>query len=139
MTFTFECSDQAARRDLDEIDTGIEQHNLAVPEIRNVRPIAIIGRADDGQLKGGAVGRSWGLCCELQQLWVTAEARSQGLGTELMSRFEREAKQRGCELIYLETFTFQAPGFYQHRGYRVALEIQGFANGITKYTLQKEI
>jgi GNAT superfamily N-acetyltransferase len=139
MALRFERHEQAAASDLSVVDAGIDQHNLAEAEIRKVRKLAVFGRDARGEVKGGAVGRTWGLCCELQQLWVEKEARGQGVGSELLERFEQEASRRGCSLVYLDTFTFQAPQFYQKCGYRVVLETRGFTNGIVKYSLHKAL
>ena len=139
MSLRYEFCERATANDLNVIDAGIEQHNTSESEIRKVRQLAIFARDKADNVKGGAVGRTWGQCCELQQLWVTEEERGHGIGSELIDRFEQEALKRGCSLVYLETFTFQAPLFYQQRGYRVALETKGFSNGIIKYTLQKTL
>jgi GNAT superfamily N-acetyltransferase len=56
-----------------------------------------------------------------------------------MDRFEAEARRRGCSLVYLDTFTFQAKPFYEKRGFTVALETAGFSNGIVKYTMHKRL
>jgi ribosomal protein S18 acetylase RimI-like enzyme len=50
--------------------------------------------------------------------WVSERARSQGLGTRLLEEFEAEAKSRGCTRVFVTSFTFQAPGFYERHGYR---------------------
>jgi hypothetical protein len=39
----------------------------------------VIAQNPDGTVVGGAIGRTWGECCELQQLWVSAELRSTGI------------------------------------------------------------
>ena len=56
-----------------------------------------------------------------------------------MTAFEAAAAARGVDQIYLDTFTFQAPEFYRALGYRAALELEGFAPGIVKYTMVKSI
>ena len=139
MTPIFECSDSPSPADLAVVDVGLDQFNLAEPELRRVKPLAVFARGATGRVVGGAVGRTWGLCCELQQLWTIEEARSQGIGTELMNRFETEATRRACSLIYLDTFSFQARPFYENRGYRVVLETQGFTNGIVTYSMRKQL
>jgi hypothetical protein len=40
-----------------------------------VRPPCCIARNSEGSVIGGAVGRTWGDCCELQQLWVDQQQR----------------------------------------------------------------
>jgi GNAT superfamily N-acetyltransferase len=80
---------------------------------------------------GGAVGRTWGRCCELLQLWVEEDFRSMGIGTRLLRQFEEHARQRGCDIFYLTTLSFQAPVFYRKHGYTSLAEISGYPDGIT--------
>jgi hypothetical protein len=49
------------------------------------------------------------------------------------------AEARGCRTVYLDTFSFQAPSLYRALGYQVRLEIAGFAPGIVKYTMVREL
>lgn len=121
------------------IDAGLHAHNLAAAPLEQVRSLAVGMHLPDGALLGGALGRSWGLCCELQQLWVREDRRGQGLGATLMRAFEAQAAARGCELIYLETFSFQAPGFYRRLGYEEAACLEGFAPGLAKYLMRKRL
>jgi len=137
MPFTFDTQEQAEARDLQAVDAGLDEYNLAEPAIHQVRQLSVFARDELGQVKGGAVGRTWGQCCELQQLWVAEERRGQGIGAALMERFELEASHRGCTLAYLETFSFQAHPFYERNGYSVALKTKGFTQGVVKYTMQK--
>ncbi len=104
----------------------------------NVQPLACFARRASGELVGGAVGRTWGTCCELQQLWVEPGQRRQGIGARLVREFEHQAAVRGCRTFYLETFSFQAPRLYRTLGYEVRLELHGFAPGIVKYTMVRE-
>ena len=56
-----------------------------------------------------------------------------------MDLFEGAAAERGCTLVYLDTFTFQARPFYEKRGYMVVLQTEGFTQGIIKYTMHKRL
>jgi GNAT superfamily N-acetyltransferase len=51
-------------------------------------------------------------------LAVPETARHSGLGTELLSRAEQIAKDRGCAGVWLDTYQFQAPDFYRKHGYQ---------------------
>jgi GNAT superfamily N-acetyltransferase len=117
------------------IDTGLGEANDAAAALHEVRPLACHARDAAGQIVGGAVGRTWGACCELQQLWVTPERRRGGIGAALVRRFEALAAQRGCTVFYLETFSFQAPALYRRLGYEVAATIAGFAPGVEKHLM----
>jgi ribosomal protein S18 acetylase RimI-like enzyme len=56
----------------------------------------------------------------------------------LVREFERHAVARGARTFYLETFSFQAPELYRALGYRVRLELRGFAPGIVLYVMVRE-
>jgi len=42
-------------------------------------------------------------------------------------------------VVYLDTFSFQAPEFYRRCGYAVALRIDGFPDGIAKHLMVKHL
>jgi ribosomal protein S18 acetylase RimI-like enzyme len=121
------------------VDTGLGDFNDAAAPLHEVRRLSCFARLPSGAVVGGAVGRTWGRCCELQQLWVAAEHRRQGIGGRLVREFERCAQQRGCRTFYLETFSFQAPALYRALGYEARLELEGFAPGISKFVMVREV
>ena len=120
------------------VDAGLEAANHAAAPLHEVRPLSCFLRAESGALIGGAVGRWWGRCCELQQLWVDPAQRGQGHGSALVRAFESRARQHGCTIFYLETFSFQAPRLYRSLGYRVAYEHDVYPHGIVKLVMIKE-
>ena len=117
------------------VDRGLEDSNAAAAPVHEVRPLCCFARLESGAVVGGAIGRTWGLCCELKQLWVHPMHRRMGLGTRLVRLFEESAMARGCSTFYLDTFTFQARPFYERLGYEPKLEICGFSPGVTKYIM----
>ena len=129
----------APAEDIATIDAGLDEYNIAGAPLDDVRPLHVIAQATNGTVIGGAIGRTWGQCCELQQLWVSPELRSNGIGSQLMDAFEQEAQNRDCRLVYLDTFSFQAPVFYQARGYREVLRTAGFTGGVAKLTMHKDL
>jgi GNAT superfamily N-acetyltransferase len=121
------------------VDAGLDAYNLAEATLNDVQSLHVIAQDAGGTVIGGAIGRTWGACCELQQLWVSAELRSTGIGTQLMDAFEQNARSRACRLVYLDTFSFQAPTFYQARGYEEVLRTVGFTGGVIKHTMHKRL
>ena len=120
------------------VDVGLGKSNEAAAPLHQVSPLSCFAREPSGLVVGGAVGRTWGTCCELQQLWVDQSHRRQGIGALLVREFERRAKTRGCHTFYLETFSFQAPSLYLSLGYEVKLELTGFAPDVIKYTMVRQ-
>ena len=43
--------------------------------------------------------------------------RGRGVGRELLDRAEVRTRERGCHSAWLDTFSFQARGFYEKLGY----------------------
>ena len=121
------------------VDKGLDAANDAGRFFDNVRPLACFVRDDANIVVAGAVGRWWGECAELQQLWVRPDLRRQGWGARLVRAFERRARELGCQRVYLETFSFQAPRLYHSLGYQTRHTISGYAPGIHKHWMVHEL
>jgi GNAT superfamily N-acetyltransferase len=50
-------------------------------------------------------------------LWLAPAPRRSGCGSALLRRAEEFAVEHGCDVVYLSTFSFQAPGSYRKQGY----------------------
>jgi GNAT superfamily N-acetyltransferase len=121
------------------IDHGLEQFNQSAADFSTSLKFACVARRSSGTVVGGALARWWGQCCELQQMWVDEHHRNAGLGRRLVQLVEAEARSRGCSLLYLDTFSFQAPMFYKKLGYDVACELKGFPNDVSKFVMRKSL
>ena len=131
--------DSHPREEATLVDLGLGEANEAAAPLEEVERLSCFARMDSGAVVGGAVGRWWGECCELQQLWVAPSHRRQGLGGRLLAAFEARAKQHGCCYLYLETFSFQSPQLYRSLGFQVENERKGFPQGIVKYLMVKDL
>ena len=56
-----------------------------------------------------------------------------------MEQAEREAIRRGCRTIWLDTFTFQARGFYERLGYSVFGTLEDYPPGHSRFFLKKSL
>ena len=82
------------------------------------RELTVTVHDDAGELVAGMSGWTWGLAAGIAMTWVHEASRGAGLGARLLADFEDEAKRRGCAHVFVTSFTFQAPGFYERHGYR---------------------
>ena len=137
--FQFEGADSAAPADLAAIDNGLTEFNEQSANLASVRPLHVVARDESGQLIGGLIGRTWGLCCEIQVLWVDESTRQSGVGTTLVRQAEAEAARRECVTAFLETFSFQAPEFYARLGYETKHQIDGMPDGICKSYMLRQL
>lgn len=97
----------------DELDTfnAAATPDVPAPEELTVR------MEEDGELVAGASGWTWGQAAGIGMTWVREDQRGTGMGASLLAAFENEARERGCSHVFVTSFTFQAPGFYQRLGY----------------------
>jgi ribosomal protein S18 acetylase RimI-like enzyme len=94
---------------------------------------------DAGEIIAGINGYTWGGCCEIIHVWVHEQHRGQGLGTALVRSAESEAVCRDCEQVVLMTHSFQAPGFYEHLGYKRKYAIDNRPKGYTDIVYVKKL
>ena len=65
--------------------------------------------------------------------------RGQRIGRRLMREAEAEARRRGCQGAWSETFTFQAREFYEKIGYRAFGVISHDPPGHERIFMLKEL
>lgn len=97
--------------------------------------VAILG--ESGELTGGLYGSTAYDWLAVELLFVPEALRSSGLGSQLLARAEEQARERGCIGAWLDTFSFQARGFYEKLGYELAGTIADHPIGGARYFLIK--
>ena len=132
----FDDSDQSA---LSVIGPGIHTFNVAHAGDTNHKRICFTLRDSGGEIVGGLVGSTYWGWFYVDLLWVREDLRGQGFGHRLLDAAEEEARQRGAANAYLDTFSFQAPAFYERQGYRVFGELPDFPAGHTRYFMTKAL
>ena len=114
-------------------------YNIATAAIDESSDIAVFIHDAQGQLMGGIVGTIWGQCVEISYLWVHPTLRGNGYGSKLLQTLEQEARAQQCHSAILDTYSFQAPDFYQRLGYEVFGVIDGYPRGYQKVFLKKHL
>ena len=107
-------------------DTALDEQLSRELEVFNSRSmpgpaaleLTVKSVAQDGELVGGLSGWTWQEAAGIGLTWVRDDQRGTGLGSDLLSRFEQAAAERGARRVFVTSFTFQAPGFYEEHGYR---------------------
>lgn len=103
------------------------------------RPLGVLARGADGAVLGGLAGSTaWGWLY-VQYFWLPDGLRRRGLGSAILARAEEAARARGCHAVWLDTFSFQAPGFYLRRGYSLFGTLEDYPPGHRRCFLQKQL
>ncbi len=131
--------DQPVAQDLQFLEDQINAYNMAQTGAYDGRPLAIWVRNAQQEIVAGLSGFTWAGFCEIMFLWVHAELRGQGYGTQLLQTAEQEARARGCSLVILGSYSFQAPDFYLRLGYQIAGRINDCPPGHTHYYFHKRL
>lgn len=121
------------------IGQGVHGFNLEKAGDTGFERLCFVLQSPDDTIAGGIIGEiNWGwLYVDL--LWVKDELRGLGHGHRLLTSLEEEGRQRGATNAYLDTFSFQAPGFYEKHGYRVFGELPDFPPGHQRYYMTKQL
>ena len=78
---------------------------------------------DAGSIIAGIVAESVSDTIEIHYLYVEEAHRNKGLGRLLLSTLEENGRKSGMKRILLNTYSFQAPEFYNKCGYKELFEI----------------
>ena len=92
---------------------------------------------------GVEVGGLWGKISYdwlfIELLAVPDAHRGEGHGEALMRQAEAHARAQGCVGIWLDTYAFQAPRFYEKLGYAVFGQLDDHPRGQSRFFLQKRL
>jgi GNAT superfamily N-acetyltransferase len=98
------------------------------------RPRSVHGES----IVAGLAGETYSGWLFIRYLWISDALRGQGIGRKLMGDAEARALERGCHSAWVDTFSFQAPGFYPRLGYEVFGELE-YPPGHKRIFLQKRL
>ena len=104
--------------DREVIDDGLGDYNKPFLRDPSYAYFGLFVRDAAGAIRAGLIGHVYAGWLSVNLLWVEAEFRHLGIGRGLIAEAERRAVALGCHSAHLDTFSFQAPEFYQKQGYR---------------------
>lgn len=125
----------------DFIVDKIVEYNLSIVPSKQETDFLWINRIvedKNGNIIAGILSKMycWN-CLYIDVLWVKEEHRKDGLGSRLLKEIESVAIEKGCYLIHLDTFDFQAKDFYIKHGYEVFGVLDECPEGHKRYFLKK--
>ena len=122
-----------------EVRRGIREADPNDIARRDWQPLNFALKSEDGTVVGGIYGATMWTWLMIDGLWISPSLRGQGFGKKLLVAAETTAMARGCDGCWLGTFDFQACKFYEHLGYTIFSELEGFPPGHTHFHLRKSL
>ncbi|MBI1179208.1 MAG: GNAT family N-acetyltransferase [Alphaproteobacteria bacterium] len=105
----------------------------------HIRPVAVL-LTDE---RGARVGGLWGRCAYdwlfVELLAVPQEYRGEHYGKALMEEAERIARANECIGMWLDTYEFQARGFYEKLGFELFGTLDDHPIGQRRFFLCKRL
>jgi GNAT superfamily N-acetyltransferase len=96
-------------------------------------------RDTDGAIVGGLWGRFYYDWLFIALIFVPEDRRGEELGSALLAMAEAQARAWGGVGVWLDTFSFQARGFYEKRGFAVFGEIAEYPAPHKRFYLSKRL
>lgn len=135
----FEITDKIKEQDEKIIYQGLLEYNLARIEDKNPRDLGIYLQDETGEKVGGLIGNTHGNWLFVKYLWVREDQRGQKICSALLKQAEETAKERGCRYAFLDTFSFQAPAFYEKHGYMSVFTLEEYPVTGKRYYFTKTL
>jgi ribosomal protein S18 acetylase RimI-like enzyme len=118
---------------------GLQNFNAAFIGFDNPQKLAVTVRDGAQKIVAGLLAQTNWNWMYIGWLWVDEKYRRRGIGKQLMSDAEREAKRLGCDHTHLTTLDFQAQEFYETLGYEVFAALEDYPRGHTRFMMKKKI
>jgi GNAT superfamily N-acetyltransferase len=121
------------------LQDGIMEQAKQKKGMKQLDFFAFFIRDENEKIVGGCSGDNMYGGLFVGYLWVTESLRGKGYGTQLMQRAEALAKESKCNFIAVNTFDWEALGFYKKLGFYVEFERKGFDKNSVFYFLRIDL
>ncbi|MFK7805718.1 MAG: GNAT family N-acetyltransferase [Anaerolineae bacterium] len=139
----FELTTSPTAEDSKTISQGLIDFNHAM--VTDLEPqdaaieFSIFARDKDQTIIGGLRATCFWNTLHLELVWVSDQARGNGLGTMMVEKAEQFALQNGFEQALLESTDWQAKSFYEKLGYELIATIPNYPKGHACHFLTKKL
>jgi len=122
------------------VEPLVEFNHRRIGKPETYRPLVILlSHPESDDIVGGLYGSTAFSHLWIDLLFVPESVRGLGIGRKLMTQAEAEAMRRGCRAAALDTFSFQARGFYERLGYSVFGILNDCPPGHSRFYLTKPL
>jgi GNAT superfamily N-acetyltransferase len=122
------------------VEPLIEFNHSRIGKPQTYRPLAILlSDPESNEIVGGLYGSTALSYLWVELLFVPETMRGIGIGGKLIMEAEAEAVRRGCRAAALDTFSFQARGFYERLGYSVFGKLEDCPHGHSRFYMTKRL
>lgn len=135
----FRIAENVSQQDVEEIHSQLKKYNALKREASQRIPLGVFYEDEDGTKKAGLTGELFGNWLCIEYLWVSEELRGQGIGSTLLQKAEKEAVLHGARYVFVDTFDFQAPGFYVKHGYEQVFQLVQYPCTGARYYYKKSL
>lgn len=126
--------------DAEYIDDKLVEYNWSqVPAVHDFEWIGRKIQDDNGDpIAAGFAGVNFWNIAFVEMLWVDEPRRNQGIGSNLLSDIEQEAKRSGAHIVMIDARDWNID-FFKKSGYTLYCTLEDYPSGHNKYKLQKRI
>ncbi|UIJ70728.1 GNAT family N-acetyltransferase [Aurantimonas sp. HBX-1] len=94
---------------------------------------------DEHGIDGGLIAQLYWDWMHVEILAVPERWRGKGLGRALLAEAESVAAASGCTGAWVDTYSFQSPGFYERMGYSVFGRLPNYPAGEERIFFAKQL
>ncbi len=139
MGLTIIQSESPSEADREAILAPLRAYNISHAGDPRIRPVALVLTDEAGEKVGGL----WGRCSYdwmfVELLSVPEGHRGGNHGRALMAQAEAIARDHGCVGMWLDTFEFQARGFYEKLGFELFGTLEDHPVGRRRFFLRMRL
>lgn len=135
----FRITNDGNQSDIDEIHNMLRAYNLSKREKSENIPLGVYYEDETGKKLAGLTGSTFGNWFCINYLFVSESLRNQGVGSNILISAENEARNRGCKYVFVDTFSFQAPAFYEKLSYRCVFSLTNYPYTEERHYYIKEL